>query len=188
MARRKPLWVLFLTLCGPAMADFDAASYPPYERCALCHGLFGQSHNARFPHLAGQKPLYLRAQLDAFLSGHRTNDGGQMSAIVTELQSEEIQVVVDWFSTQDPPPPGPPPAEGIGETLVAELGCFGCHGMEADAVPYLTAQHAGYLEKQMTDFATGARDGAFNHKELLAPVATDYAAMAAYLSSLERNR
>ena len=60
------LWAL------PAAADFDAASYPPYETCALCNGLFGQSRTAKFPHLAGQKPVYLRTQLDAFLAGERS--------------------------------------------------------------------------------------------------------------------
>lgn len=184
----KPLWMVLAAVASPVWADFDAASYPPYERCALCHGLFGQSHNAKFPHLAGQKPGYIEAQLEAFLSGARTNDGGQMSAIVTELKPEEIPVVVEWFSTQDPPPQSSVPQDTAGADLVAELGCFGCHTADADMVPHLSAQHAGYLAKQMTDFATGARNSGGIHKELLTPVTSDIQAMAAYLSSLERTK
>lgn len=179
-------WVFLAAVATPVWSDFDASSYPPYERCALCHGLFGQSHNAKFPHLAGQKPKYIEAQLEAFLSGARTNDGGQMSAIVTELKPEEFSVVVEWFSTQDPPPPGDAPQDTTGADFVTELGCFGCHTTDADMVPYLSAQHAGYLAKQMTDFATGARNSGGIHKDLLTPVTSDIQAIAAYLSSLER--
>lgn len=186
MAVHRSLWPVVLAFANPSWADFDAASYPPYERCALCHGLFGQSHNAKFPHLAGQKPVYIEAQLQAFLKGTRTNDGGQMSAIVTELKPEEFPVVVEWFSTQDPPDPGTAPKNSIGETLVADLGCFGCHISDAEAVPYISAQHAGYLEKQMNDFETGARNSGNIHKELLTPVKTNIVAIAAYLSSVER--
>ena len=185
---RRLLWLILAMAATPARADFDATAYPPYERCALCHGLFGQSHNAKFPHLAGQKPAYIKAQLEAFLSGDRTNDGGQMSAIVTELKPEEFPVVIEWFSTQDPPLPSALPRDSIGKKRVVELGCFGCHTDEAETVPYLSAQHTGYLEKQMIDFATGARESENIHKELLTPVTSEIAAIAAYLSSLERSQ
>ena len=188
MGRRKLAWLALVALAHPAWADFDAASYPPYERCALCHGLFGQSHNAKFPHLAGQKPDYIAAQLQAFLSGSRTNDGGQMSAIVTELKPEDFPVVVEWFSTQDPPSPGPSPADRIGEKLVAELGCLDCHTTEAELIPHLSAQHAGYLAKQMTDFTTEARSSGGIHTALLTPVKADIQSIADYLSSLERTK
>ena len=188
MVLPRSLWISLIALAGPVRADFDAAAYPPYERCALCHGLFGQSHNAKFPHLAGQKTLYLEAQLQAFLSESRTNDGGQMSAIVTELKPEELPAVVEWFSTQEPPSPGNVPQDTVGQDLVAELGCLDCHTADAELVPYLTAQHAGYLEKQMTDFVNGARQGMSVHKELLGPVASDIQAIASYLSSKERTK
>ena len=186
MAALKSICLILIAFATPSWADFDAASYPPYERCALCHGLFGQSHNAKFPHLAGQKPGYINAQLQAFLEGTRTNDGGQMSAIVTELKPEEFPVVVEWYSTQEPPEPSPTPQDSTGENVVADLGCFGCHISDAEAVPYISAQHAAYLEKQMNDFETGARNGGNIHKDLLTPVKTNIAAIAAYLSSVER--
>ena len=188
MAAHRSLWLVFVAFANPSWADFDAASYPPYERCALCHGLFGQSHNAKFPHLAGQKPRYIEAQLEAFLSGDRTNDGGQMSAIVTELKPEEFSVVVEWFSTQEPPVPAQPPQNSVGEELVGDLGCFECHVDEAEMVPYLSAQHAGYLAKQMTDFTTGVRNSGNIHKDLLTPVASEIQAIAAFLASKERTK
>lgn len=182
--------VVSLAWCSSAHADFDAASYPPYERCALCHGLFGQSHLDKFPHLAGQRPQYIRAQLDAFLSGKRTNDGGQMSAIVTELKPEEIPVVVSWFSEQDPPEPVPAPDNSIGQGLTETLGCLGCHDDDAQTdAPHLTAQHAGYLAKQMRDYKDGHRTHsavAMVHRNLFSDIDTEIDAIAAYLSSQER--
>lgn len=184
--------LLGLCLASAAHADFDAASYPPYERCALCHGLFGQSHLDKFPHLAGQKPGYIRAQLEAFLAGQRTNDGGQMSAIVTELKPAEIPVVVAWFAEQEPPPPGRAPTDSAGMDLTDRSGCLGCHsGSADDDVPHLSSQHAGYLAKQMRDFRDGRRthgEVAGLHQTLLAHMGAGIDAIAAYLSSLERTK
>ncbi|MEM6888104.1 MAG: cytochrome C [Pseudomonadota bacterium] len=182
--------VLFAGFSTLAWADFDAASYPPYETCALCHGLFGQSRLDKFPHLAGQKPGYIQAQLDAFLAGARFNDGGQMASIVTELQPEDFAVVVTWFSEQDPPEPFSTPPDEKGAMLTEEAGCLTCHtGNSSDDVPHLSAQHPGYLAKQMHDFRTGQRthsDFADLHRSLLAELEPGIQDIAAYLASLER--
>lgn len=182
--------LLGIALAPAASADFDAASYPPYETCALCHGLFGQSRLDKFPNLAGQKPDYIQAQLDAFLSGERTNDGGQMSSIVTELKPEDFATVVAWFFEQEAPEPAAPPLNDVGATLVDAGGCIACHSDVSDGnVPHLTAQHAGYLAKQMRDFRTGLRthsNAAPLHKSLLEDLGDDIDDIAAYLASLER--
>jgi len=183
---------LLCLVAAPAAADFDPDEYPRYETCALCHGLFGVSHLDKFPHLGGQKPAYIEAQLNAFIAGHRSNDGGQMVAIVTELQPGEIPVVVEWFSQQDPPLASAAPDTDAGQRLVADIGCLTCHAddaEDADHVPYLSAQHAGYLAKQMNDFRTGARDHsevAGMHRELLSDTAQGIDDIAAYFASLER--
>lgn len=182
----------FLTVltCGPLWADFDPDAYPRYETCALCHGLYGVSHTARFPHLAGQKPAYIEAQLRAFLAGARTNDGGQMAAIVTELQPGDIAIVVEWFSSQDPPPAATAPETENGAKLYAALECAVCHGQPEQAeVPFLTAQHSGYLAKQMTDFRDARRtlpEVAQVHAELLSIEDEAIVQIADYLAAQER--
>lgn len=171
----------------PALADFDAESYPPYERCALCHGLFGVSANPRFPHLGGQKPAYLAAQIRSFLDGTRHNDGGQMVAMVTELAAADIPVAVAWFASQDPPPPTDQTAA---TSAYADLGCAACHDDPADPLaPHLTAQHPEYLVKQMEDFRTGRRDGsdiADMHRALLTDHAATIVPLATYLAATPR--
>lgn len=181
-----------LALCaGAAAADFDPDAYPRYETCALCHGLFGVSHTARFPNLAGQDPTYLANQLRAFLSGGRRNDGGQMAAIVLELQTGDLELVVDWFSTQDPPAPTPAPDTSAGAALYGDLGCGSCHDAVArmPGVPHLTAQHAGYLAKQMQDFLAGDRGpGALSidHSAMIPADPDQIGALSLYLSAEPR--
>lgn len=182
------IWAFLVFTAAPAAADFDADAYPAYETCALCHGLFGQSRLAKFPHLAGQKPDYLRAQIEAFLAGVRSNDGGQMAAIVTELKPEDIPLVVAWFSEQEPPEPEKSALNAAGQALTEAGGCLTCH-QNNEAAPYLSAQHAGYLAKQMEDFREGRRthsDVASMHKTLFERDDAGLADIAGYLSSLER--
>lgn len=188
MARRALFALLVWAI--PAQADFDPDAYPRHETCALCHGLFGVSHTAKFPHLGGQDPVYIEAQLRAFLAGTRSNDGGQMAAIVNELQTGDIDQVVGWFSTQDPPAPSGDGSE-TGAALYKQAGCGGCHDVagQLDGVPFLSAQHAGYLAKQMRDFRDGARGmGPLTvpHGELIPGLDADIDAIATYLAATAR--
>lgn len=188
MGRSFALTLFCSLLAGPTWADFAADEFPPYERCALCHGLFGVSHTDKFPNLGGQKSSYIAAQIAAFLAGERTNDGGQMAAIVTELKPDEIPVAVDWFASQDPPEPaGEGSAEGA--ALFATLDCASCHDNQpgASIVPFLTAQHAGYLLKQMGDFRDGRRGAGSDigalHQTAFDLSDAELATIAAYLAA-----
>lgn len=189
---RKLAIALLVGTAGSAQADYDPSQYPAYETCALCHGLFGVSHTAKFPNLGGQKSAYIEAQVRNFLDGHRTNDGGQMAAIVTELQQEDIPFVAEWFASQDPPPPYPAEDTGAGWLRFSELGCAGCHDNLAGGdpmVPFLTAQKPGYLIKQMTDFREDRRDAATlagMHKDLLSISDAEIYAIATFLGAEAR--
>ena len=179
-----------LGLATSAVADFDPDAFPRHETCALCHGLFGTSHTSKFPNLGAQNPSYLTAQLQAFLSGERTNDGGQMSAIVQELQPGDLEQVVEWFSIQEPPEPYDHGDTSQGKEIYATLYCASCHDASEglQGTPYLTAQHAAYLIKQMDDFLSGARVGRLDvdHGALLPQDASIREAIALYLSSQPR--
>ncbi|MDB4224864.1 cytochrome c, partial [Granulosicoccus sp.] len=90
----------------PVSASSGLAEYEkPWEICALCHSLDGDSRMAKFPKLAGQPELYIEKQLQDFLTGSRFNDGGQMSSIVTEVAEEDFQAIAIWFASQNPPLP-----------------------------------------------------------------------------------
>ncbi|MDY6859330.1 MAG: c-type cytochrome [Pseudomonadota bacterium] len=186
--------LLGLCLVAPqARADMLAdEGLPPHERCALCHGLYGDAYRDKFPKLAAQRPAYIERQINAFLSGARSNDGGQMVAVVTEIAPEHIPQVAAWFAAQDPPPPAAPPEDRSGEILYVTSGCLDCHDETAAGkpeMPYLSAQHAAYLAKQMREFRDGARPDRPKERmrETLRPLSdTQIAAIAAYLASRER--
>jgi len=188
----KTATILLLAATSVAHADYDPSQYPAYETCALCHGLFGVSHTGKFPNLGGQKQAYIEAQVRAFLDSHRTNDGGQMVSIVTELHPEDIPFVAEWFASQDHPEPYPADEVVDGQEGFADLGCASCHDNGADknsAVPYLTAQKPAYLAKQMQDFREGRRDAQSEpglHKDLLALPDDQIDAIAKYLGAIAR--
>ncbi|MFK7893829.1 MAG: cytochrome c, partial [Granulosicoccus sp.] len=134
-----------LSSANSALDHYDQ----PWEICALCHSLDGNSHMAKFPKLAGQPSGYLQKQLHDFLQGKRTNDGGQMSAIVTEIDVEDISRIADWFASQPAPPAMTTDTDlSAGRALYDELKCADCHSSDtrnkpSAYAPYLTSQHAG---------------------------------------------
>lgn len=188
---------------SPARADFDSASVPPWEICALCHGLNGVSRTARFPKIAAQPQAYLEKQVRDFRHGARVNDGGQMVAIVSgEISEAQIPAVAAWFADQPAPEAGPP-ADGAATQTAGPLftegdaargvpACISCHGKERIAetgAPRLEAQWAGYVEKQLTDFKSGARENdADGVMRAIASKLSDQEIMAlgSYVHSLSR--
>ena len=56
--------------------------------CAVCHGLDGIAQVPDAPHLAGESPVYLTSQLEAFRSGERQHE--QMTIIAQGLSDEDI--------------------------------------------------------------------------------------------------
>ena len=80
---------------APALAD-AAAGKKKAARCAVCHGLDGLAKQPDAPHLAGESPIYLTRQLQAFRSGERKHE--QMSIIAQGLSDEDIADLVAWYS------------------------------------------------------------------------------------------
>jgi cytochrome c553 len=160
-----------------AAGMIDKEGMAEWEICAMCHSLNGISRMAKFPKLAGQKPAYISKQFRDFNAGRRTNDGGQMEAITTEVDMDAIEAIAHYFAQLPLPSAaqlGSDPQtvqlfnegekifyQGIGTTQA----CANCHdrsgGREkqliaADA-PWLFGQHKAYLVKQLEDFKSANR-------------------------------
>ncbi len=150
----------------------DKKGMKPWEICGLCHNLNGISHMAKFPKLAGQKASYIKKQLLDFKKGLRTNDGGQMEAIVTEVAEENIPLIAEYFSSlKAPEPAGTDPSQAEiskarelflnGDGKRGIPACSSCHVKLQTiykSAPFITTQHASYLEKQLKDFKDKARE------------------------------
>jgi len=68
--------------------------------CTACHSPTGQGNSAAaFPALSGQWPEYTTAQLKAFRSGDRNNDGesGMMRLTAMDLSDKEIEAVSSYI-------------------------------------------------------------------------------------------
>jgi len=164
---RWSIHVCYLVAIWPslAVADMiDTSGLQPWEPCALCHGTDGVSVMAKFPRLAGQPEAYLIKQLEDFRYAHRLNDDNVMADNAGLLSRKQVLAVAKYFSAQD----APSPIE-VGELASTELGgalfqsgrpaanlpaCASCHvdGEPSANYPAITAQHPGYIEKQLRDF------------------------------------
>ena len=90
------LCLLCLCVRGPAEAGDIKAGREKAERCAICHGLDGQSKIAEAPNLAGQNERYLIEQLSAFKAGDRKNE--MMSIVIEELSPDDIENLAAYYS------------------------------------------------------------------------------------------
>ena len=167
----------------------------PYEICGLCHSLDGVSKMAKFPKLAGQPPLYIKKQIKDFMEEKRTNDGGQMVAIMTEVDPTTIDEIAKWFASQTAPSPEIETDLdlSLGKALFEKQKCATCHrgvGQQAPHIPYLSAQHQPYLAKQMRDFRDGNRDNDAGQlmQNAMGPLSDEEIELiSTYLASKERN-
>ena len=63
--------------------------------CVACHRQQGKERNV--PGIAGQKPAYLLAQLEAFAAGKRPHGSGSLAAPALKLSREEAENLADYF-------------------------------------------------------------------------------------------
>ncbi len=181
----------------------DTEGMQPWESCALCHGLDGDSRMAKFPRLAGQPERYLIKQLEDFRARRRRNDDSVMADNASLLAPEDIAVVARHFSTQSNPEPGIDEADAdtpLGEHLFLQgdsardlPACASCHvnSADPDRFPHITAQHRDYIAKQLRDFKAAIRTN--DPKGVMQSVAAklddrEIAAIAAYAARQERQK
>jgi cytochrome c553 len=156
--------------------------------CGRCHGVDGRGRGAgAFPRLAGQRPTYLYAALQAYARGERQS--GIMAPIAAGLSLDEMHELALYYgSLQEPSSPPPPMPQAsmsaieIGKAIASRgiprqrvPACVACHGPGATRrnpiYPVLAGQYADYLILQLELFNEGYRGGsAYAH--LMRQVAT----------------
>ncbi|WP_415902354.1 c-type cytochrome [Neptuniibacter sp. QD29_5] len=157
-------------ITGVAHAAGDAAKGKGMTAmCAACHGADGNSAIANFPKLAGQNEKYLIKQLQDIKSGKRTVV--EMTGLLNSYSDQDIADISAYFAKQtgtvghaakDLVEQG----QKIYRAGIADKGvaaCTACHaptgeGNSQAGFPSIGGQHAAYTEKQLKDFAKGARN------------------------------
>ena len=150
---------------------FALPSDHPFFSCAVCHGAHAEGNEALLtPRLAGQRPEYLRLQIDSFQKEWRGADvqdvqGKLMSDAIRSLSPEQLEAALAYVESL---PAGPRPAlrlEGNlkrGEYLYRRT-CAICHGDAGEGAvaearaPRLNIQHPGYVERQLIHFRSRLR-------------------------------
>jgi len=190
--------VMIFVLASVSEAEEKAAVRDLVTRlCSTCHGARGVSISPMFPHLAGQQPQYLEAQLRAFRDRSRADSLAQafMWGMASRLTDERIIEIAAYYASQ-PPAVGKPaelPSVAAGEKIFTEgieaqqvAPCQTCHGAEGAGngpFPRLAGQHSRYLEKQMEAYAVNSRANEIMHQSAKNLTDLQIAQLATYLSS-----
>jgi cytochrome c553 len=67
--------------------------------CGSCHGTIENKSGS--PWLEGQSATYIKAQLDSFAAGSRTNDvSQQMRTIARQMTEAEISAAAEYYASQ----------------------------------------------------------------------------------------
>ena len=90
--------IMLAVLCASSAGaqDIAAGKKKAAGTCAVCHGQDGLAKVPDAPNLAGNNPVYIAKQLNAFKSGERKHE--QMSIIAQDLSDEDIANLAAWFA------------------------------------------------------------------------------------------
>ncbi len=191
--------IIWVFAAGMAQAAGDvAAGKAKSATCLACHGPDGNSPNPIWPKLAGQHPVYIIKQLQAFKAGERKND--LMSPMATPLTDEDMVNLAAYYSSQKQSD-GTAAADKVdlgekiyrsGNAATGAAACIGCHGPSglgnpAAQFPRVSGQHAAYTEKALKDFRGKVRTN--DMQKMMQGVAAkmsdeEIAAVAQYIQGL----
>ena len=191
--------LVFLAACnGTEQTSGDAVVQGTVHVCSSCHGLGGRSISPTFPRLAGQQHDYLVNQLMAFRDHTRADPHAHtyMWGMAAKLSDATIDGVATYYSSQPPVAgtPGDPALIAAGKKIFDDgiasrdvPACSSCHGEKAegaDQIPRLAGQHVGYLEEQLSNFSSLARNNEIMHENSKNLTPDEIRAVAAFFGSL----
>lgn len=177
--------------------DNERARLIVSARCAMCHGMQGQSVSTQFPKLSGQNPEYIVKQLFNFKTGLRTST--VMQPMTNDLTANEIHLLANYFSRQPAMrnPVEDPELATVGRYIFLRgnrwsgvSACVICHGAKAHGsthLPRLAGQHAAYIEARLNlgPAATRATTLDVMHTSIAPITELEVKAVAQFLSGEE---
>ncbi|MDP2793293.1 MAG: c-type cytochrome [Sulfurisoma sp.] len=181
----------------PALAaDVRAVKDIVASRCALCHGMEGESASPVFPRLAAQHPEYMVKQLTDFREGRRK---GTMNEMTTDLKDGEIAGLAGYFAGKPAKSRRATDADFAavgryifdkGNRYTGVAACASCHGPKAHGtaqLPRLAGQNPQYLEAQLKEFNQRVRtnDNAVMHAIASKLTELEISAVASHIGGLE---
>ena len=168
--------------------------------CVACHGADGNGTSPTFPNLAGQVPGYIEKQLQMFKEDQRKDP--IMAGMAKPLSAADMQDLDAYFSGLKAKQQTIS-AQSVKLAKAGELvyrggnkssgvpACMSCHGPSGHGVPpqfpRLAGQSSTYIQKQLNDFKTGARDDSL---KIMSDVSTrlskqEISGLSAYVEGLK---
>lgn len=139
--------------------------------CANCHGDTGASRFPDVPNLAGQNPVYIVRQIEAFLAGKRRNEF--MEGLMKVLGERDKAAIALYYANAPARPsvaePGPRAREGAEQY---KRLCGACHQADAhgsETFPRLAGQQSQYLRVSLRRYLE--KSGVRNSAEMSAATA-----------------
>lgn len=134
------------------------------NQCSACHSKDMVNSINIYPVLQGQKKSYLIEQLHKFRDGVRKDP--IMSVQASQLSDEDIEVIANYFSTQEFTRQAQKDIDELGMNVRAR--CISCHGLSGHTVndewPNLQGQNSSYIFNQLQAFSSGKRDSITMHE------------------------
>jgi cytochrome c553 len=197
MKRIWPKLVILAILCSPVSSWAGSSIAASIRNCTWCHGTGAQGYTVA-PRLAGQRALYIEAQLRGYAAHIRDNPLSRqyMWGAAASLRTDTVRDLADYFASL------PPKAAHDGRRALAENGqsiymqgipeaniaaCLACHGPGGQGVreiPRLGGLSYFYLKRRLEEWGQGYHSAPMSPMPLVASSlgANEVEALASYLS------
>src|SRR6202022_770979 len=165
MKRIWPKLVILAILCSPVAAWAGSSIAASVRNCTWCHGTGAQGYTVA-PRLAGQRALYIEAQLRGYAAHIRDNPLSRqyMWGAAANLRTDTVRDLADYFASLSPKsahdgrrglaervqsisPQGIPEAN-----IVACLACHGPAGQGGREIPPLGGLSFFYLKARLAEW------------------------------------
>jgi len=197
MKRVWPKLVILAILYSPVPSWAGSSIAANVRNCTWCHGTGAQGYTVA-PRLAGQRALYIEAQLRGYAVHIRDNPLSKqyMWGAVANLRTDTVRDLADYFASL------PPKTAHDGRRALVENGqsiytqgipeaniaaCVACHGPDGQGVreiPRLGGLSYFYLKRRLVEWGQGYHSAPMSPMPLVASTlgANEIEALASYLS------
>ena len=154
-------------------ADIAEGRKVAQASCAVCHGMDGFSTGRSVPHIAGQRPGYLYAEMRVYQQGGRPDKS--MVDAVKYLSDDALVKVAAFYASLEPAPPAPaadakgPAAKGgarvdpVNAGKAVAAGCASCHGETGVSSMAGMPNLVGFDPKHLYDATVAYKNGQRKH-------------------------
>ena len=197
MNRIRQKLMILAVLCTPVLVWAGSAVAANVRNCTWCHGTGAQGYTVA-PRLAGQRALYIEAQLGSYAAHIRDNPLSKqyMWGAAANLSPDARRDLSEYLASLPPKSAldGNRALAGRGQSIYLEgipeanvVACLACHGPSGEGVreiPRLGGMSYFYLKRRLQEWGQGYHSAAASPMPQVASTLSpdDIEALSSYLS------